>query len=341
MPNMKNKIIIGLLLMFYSVSVQGQIVTSAKYDGKWGFIDLEGKWFIDPKFDSLGTFYNSYAEIYLDGKEGLINHKGEIVIKPVYDFVGLVEEDMVDIMENDKIGYLNVKTKQIIQPKFEDGNEFSEGLAGVMNDNEKWGFIDKEGNLVIPFKYDDTDWHFKNDSIQVELDSKEYFINKKDEYLGDTQDYHFVKKELTLEEKRIRLKLMNQGFDTLSILFTGYRQDSIFWFQAGEKYGVADTSGQAIIQPIYDYIWYFSEGVAPVRRDDKWGFVYPNGQIAIELKYEYVTNFKYGLAAAKINDKWGYINHSGQWVIKPTLENTDGYFRDVTVTVDPIVHFER
>ncbi len=339
MKRMKNKIIIGILLTTLSISAKGQIVTCSKYEGKWGFIDLKGEWFIEPKFDSVGIFYNYYAEIYLGDKKGLINKNGDMIIEPIYDFVGLVEEDMVDVILNDKTGYFNVKTQELIQPQFEDGNEFSEGLAGVMNENEKWGFIDKAGILVIPFKYDDVDWYFENDSIQVELNSKEFYINKKDENIGDVPEYTFVKKELSLDEKRQRLRRMNPGFDSLSFPSTGYRQDSIFWYQTKKRYGIADTSGYAITQPIYDYIWYFSEGVAPVNQNDKWGFIFPNGQISINLTFEKVLNFKHGLAAAKFNGKWGYIDHSGKWVIKPILDNTDGNFRDIKATFDPIVHF--
>ena len=337
---MTNKIFISLMLLFLTISVQGQIVAAAKFDGKWGFIDLKGEWFIEPKFDSVGNFYNYYAEIYLDGKEGMINQNGEVIVEPIYEFVGLVEEDMLDILDNDKIGYINVKTQEIIQPQFEDGNEFSEGLAGVMNEKDEWGFIDKKGNLVIPYKYDDIDWYFENDSIQVELNSKEFYINKKDENIGDVSEYVFIKKELSLDEKRKRLRKMNPGFDSLSFPSTGYRQDSIFWYRTGNKYGIADTTGLAITQPIFDYIWYFSDGLAPVRIGNKWGFVFPNGQTAIKLKYEKVLNFKYDLAAAKYKGRWGYINHSGKWVIKLILENTDGNFRDIKATMDPIALFE-
>ena len=320
--------------------MKGQIVAPAKLNDRWGFIDTSGNWFIQPKFDSVSSFYNGYAKIYKRGEEGLINYKGEVIIKPKFDFAGLVEEDMVDIMNREKIGYINVKTLEKIKPQFEDGNEFSEELAAVMNKQEKWGFINKTGKLVIPYKYDDVDWYFENDRIQVELNSKQFYINKKDEYLGEVEDSDFVRKELSLDDKRRRLYLMNPGFDSLSFPATGYRQDSIFWYKTKDKYGLADTTGLIITKPVFDYICYFSEGLAPVKINDKWGFIYPNGQIAIELKFEKVINFKYGLAATKQDGKWGFIKNSGEWIIKPIFENTDGNFRDVNAKSDPMVQFE-
>ena len=42
---------------------------------------------------------------------------------------------------------------ELIAPKYENVGTFSEGLAAV-KENGKWGYIDTEGNTVIPFQYD-------------------------------------------------------------------------------------------------------------------------------------------------------------------------------------------
>ena len=41
----------------------------------------------------------------------------------------------------------------IIDPQYEDADSFSQGLAAVKKDG-KWGYIDMEGNTVIPFQFD-------------------------------------------------------------------------------------------------------------------------------------------------------------------------------------------
>ena len=42
---------------------------------------------------------------------------------------------------------------EVIAPQYEDAGLFSEGLAAVKKDG-KWGYIDTENNVVIPFRYD-------------------------------------------------------------------------------------------------------------------------------------------------------------------------------------------
>ena len=41
----------------------------------------------------------------------------------------------------------------IIDPQYEDADSFSQDLAAVKK-NGKWGYIDTEGNTVIPFQFD-------------------------------------------------------------------------------------------------------------------------------------------------------------------------------------------
>ena len=56
--------------------------------------------------------------------------------------------------KDDKRGYLNVNTGEVvIKPEYDHAWLFSEGLAAVVKDN-KVGFINKDNELVIPYKFD-------------------------------------------------------------------------------------------------------------------------------------------------------------------------------------------
>ena len=46
----------------------------------------------------------------------------------------------------------NNESKEIIPLQYDDAYSFSEGLAAVKKD-ELWGYIDKNGNEILPFKY--------------------------------------------------------------------------------------------------------------------------------------------------------------------------------------------
>ena len=67
------------------------------------------------------------------------------------------------------------------------------------------------------------------------------------------------------------------------------------------------------VQRQYDEAERFSEGLAPVKMDGKWGFIDKNGVMIIQPKYDYVAGFSNGLSLVGIKNwgKLGYINKDG------------------------------
>ena len=59
---------------------------------------------------------------------------------------------------------------------------FSEGLSCVKDENDKWGYIDKTGNVVIPCKWKQA-YSFKKDGKDEveEFNGQKYKINKQGE----------------------------------------------------------------------------------------------------------------------------------------------------------------
>ena len=62
----------------------------------------------------------------------------------------------------------------VIPPKFKDATIFREGLCAVKKEG-KWGYIDKKGNTVIPFKYVSAT-EFEDGFAQVEFPKNKKYI---------------------------------------------------------------------------------------------------------------------------------------------------------------------
>ena len=63
-----------------------------------------------------------------------------------------------------------------MSPKYEWSTDFSEGLALVRLEN-KWGFIDKNGQIIIPLEYEEAGIFYEK-LAPVEKDGRHFFIDQ-------------------------------------------------------------------------------------------------------------------------------------------------------------------
>ena len=191
---------------------------------------------------------------------------------------------------NDRYNLLNKKSNTLLYRRwYDDIESFYEGLAGVYL-NDKWGFIDETGRVVIPCKYDNI-YDFSEGLARIKLNGKYGFIDK------------------------IGREICPCKYDEAGDFFEGLAR-----VQLNGKCGFIDKAGREVIPCEYDWAWNFSNGLAPVQLNDRWGFIDKTGREVIPCEYDYVFNFSGRLARAQLNDKWGYIDKQGNWYNeKPTI----------------------
>ena len=98
-----------------------------------------------------------------------------------YDKIYSFNEGLALVKKNDKYGYVDYEGKLIIPLIYYGGRDFSEGLALVLKKNLKRGYIDKNNKIIIPMIYDDG-VDFENGFTRVAIEEFGYFtINKKGE----------------------------------------------------------------------------------------------------------------------------------------------------------------
>ncbi|BDS10747.1 WG repeat-containing protein [Aureispira anguillae] len=146
--------------------------------------------------------YQRMADLLLESIQS-INHEALYRIEHALKLIGYLQNVTPFLDEKtNKWGFVNAKDQSIIiAPKYTAAYNFSENLAGVKK-WEKWGFIDIEGNEIIPFKYNYVS-HFQNGIAQVIEKNESYCINHKGERVAadvfkvevpiDTPDEHIQK----------------------------------------------------------------------------------------------------------------------------------------------------
>ena len=209
---------------------------------------------------------------------GFKNTEREVIVKAEYDFCGAFHDGMAYLLKKNLksdsdggyfIGYVNSSGELVIPVSIEadygwmlDARDFNEGLVAVLN-KDQWGYMDKKGNTVIPFKYDSAS-DFSNALATVSKDYKYGAIDHSGKTVLDFKYNHL-----------------------------GEFKDGLASFTPAnsEKSGFINAKGKEVIAPIWDQAMDFSEGLAAVAKGDyenaKWGFVDTSGKVVIEPQYDH------------------------------------------------------
>ncbi len=127
-----------------------------KIKGKFGYIDRNGKFVIQPKYDIADSFTEGLARVAIKKdqkyKWGFIDKTGTPRIPLQFDDAGNFSEGLACVGVGELFGFIDSNGNFAISPKFDFAGDFAEGLAPVHN--VKFGFVDKTGKMIIPQQFD-------------------------------------------------------------------------------------------------------------------------------------------------------------------------------------------
>ena len=78
------------------------------------------------------------------------------------------------------------------------------------------------------------------------------------------------------------------------------------------KFGYINANGDVLVEPKYQDIYEFKNGIAKVIKNNKFGYINANGDVLIQPEYQDIYEFKDGVAKVIKNNKFGYINSNGK-----------------------------
>jgi serine/threonine protein kinase len=270
--------------------------TKAKLNDKWGFINRQGNWVIEPMFDSVWYFDDQgYAQAYLNDKWGFINRQGNWVIQPMFDLVlDFDDQGYAKAYLNDKEGFFNRQGNWVIQPMFDNIGTFDDQGYAYAKLNDKWGFINREGNWIIQPMFDRIGSFDNNGYAGAYLNDKYGIINRQGKWV------------------------IQPMFDRIG----SFDNNGYAGAYLNDKGGFINQQGNWVIQPMFDEVMYFDDqGYACTKRNEKYGFINRQGNWVIQPMFDGIDHFdNQGFAAAELNYKFGIINRQGSWVIQPMFD---------------------
>ena len=183
----------------------------------------------------------------------------------IYDFLDF-NDGLAAAELNEKCGYIDSSGRVVISFQYDRTEEFRNGFAPICLRGDSWGFVDKTGKEVIPCKYDEVH-HF--------FDGRAFICEK-----GNT------------------------------------------------LFGYIDEKGKKVVSCLHNLLWDgcglyshhdFSEGFAIVCNAHPFayqcGYIDKDGVPITPLKYHCAKPFNEGLGAVRSKEGWGFVDKTGVEVI--------------------------
>lgn len=221
-----------------------------------------------------------------NNKLGVIDKNGKVIITPKYDnFLKLNDRDIMIGYKDGKSYLINLETKKEKLLDYENFGEESEGMILTLKDR-KLGYIDIEGNEIIPNKYEAA---FKvqmgSKYLQVKENEKWMLVNKKGE----------VYKELPYDD-------------------LGEYKDGYILVVLNNKLGYIDDEGNEKIVPQFIYATSFKNGYAVVGEESGFGVINKENEKVIPLIYDEVE-IKDNYVYVKMDNKRGILDLNGHEIL--------------------------
>ena len=207
------------------------------------------------------------------------------------------EMKLIPVRNGKEYQYVNRKGEIVINAQFNEAGVFRNGLALVQTtgDNPVWGYIGTDGKYAINAQYLAATSFCEDLAWVVEKDKAPAAIDKKGEVKFTLQQAETVR---SFSESLAAFSIMNS-------------EGQISW-------GFVDKKGEVKINPQFDGVSNFSEGLCAFRNKEyKWGFIDKEGKMVINPQFDEVDNFVNGHAVVLLGEKYGVIDKKGKYTINP------------------------
>lgn len=253
------------------------------------------KYHIKPKYDHTGPFINGRAYVEKEYRYSFIDTSGKVKVSHSRkrEIDTSFQESLLVFSTPKGYGFLDRNGKVVIPAIFGHADRFKQNRSVVMSEEERFGVIDRKGRLLVEYKYRD----IKDYSCGLAV-----FKNNKCGYL----DYNG---NVAIEEQYTEAEPFREGL--AKVLKPGRKHKCFIDFSGEEKFNTIK----------FECVGGFSNGYAIVRKQNLYGYIDHTGEVVIPLIYINAGPFSQGLAAVKNKDGlYGYINSNGKEVILPKFE---------------------
>lgn len=173
----------------------------------------------------------------------------------------------------------------------------NDGLI-LVSKNEKYSYLDIEGNVAFPERYD----------AAQDFENGYAVVGKK------------IKSSI-FSSAKLKYGIIDKNGNTI----IPFKYDEVRVFKNGfaavannQMWGFVDKQAHELSHLQYDEVRDFDSNIAQVKKNGKWGIINEKGELLSDIIFNEICDFYDGTALAETSNDAGIINMKGEWLLKPT-----------------------
>ena len=212
-----------------------------------------------------------------------------------------------------KWGFLDTTGNLIIPPRFDQVGSFAEGLCPV-NSGGKWGYIDSLGNWVIEPQYKGA-WGFHRGLARVWKFTDDYaFIHANNQEIihpdyAEVNDFTHGRIRVSDGERTGFLDLHGNLVIPLQYQSASdFSRAGVSKVKLDNKYGMIDTTGRMTVRAEYEWMGTPGDRYLTVRIDHQYALLDMSNGKLLDGRYQQVAEPMDRRIAVKKNDQWSILD---------------------------------
>jgi hypothetical protein len=320
---------------------------------KFGYLNKQGGWLIEPQFALAKSFEGDFAKIgkvaghsWRTGQPfyawGIIDRSGRIVVEPRFACISSFEDGAALVLCKEPDGW---STEGLWRAIDIHGRFVSDGVEGMVTGlswtsgpwpiriGERFGYITSTGELLIDPQYEWCEPFFEEKAL-VMNGGRSGFIDRS----GRVQ---------------IPLNLPDGGHEVRSapphaFSFCGGMARICERINGDKRYGYVNAEGQIVISPSLHDNWLFGDNRGPASFDGKkFGFVDHEGSMVIAPRFLWAWEFSCDRAPVQLSQsilkengkrsrvlRWGAVNPQGELAIECKYQSLSKFQNDVCLALN-------
>ncbi len=260
-----------------------------------------------------------------DGRWGFIDGDGRLSGPVQFDFADEMHEGRAAVRLGDLWGYVGATGDVAVSPRFLVAGRFSGGVAPVQTEAGGWGYADPDGQIVGPAEWDSAE-RVSDGRAAVRSGFLWGYVDNRGQTVVEPQFAAagaFVRGLAPVQTGDGWTFIKPSGEPAFPTRFAEARAFSDVGLApvrevGSEVWKYVGTNGQIVLNSSFQDAQPFTEGYARVVSDGKTGFIGRDGTFLIPPQLNEASAFSEGVAAVRFNNRWGYVRRDdGLTVVSP------------------------